>query len=527
MLKIYSDISKLTAARDTRTLTGLLLPYGEKGYTNKGTVIARRGALTCTKPEAVFLNVEHELTARIGRMTAMADEVDGLHATFSVIGTRAGDDALLEASEGLRASLSIEIDNPVIRSGELIGGDITGAALVTRPAFASAVLTAAMPDTGELDEESPEPGEVMTHAAAVINQVEDVLDQVHDTLETEAALTDSAHDSPNIPEKPLEEGTKTMNDTTAARAPFGTMTAAKPSEPTHDTNWLLANLTAQTRDNRLYAALADVVPANVLGLEQPQYVGELWDGRAYERKIIPLFNHADLSSWKVQGWRWKTRPTVGPYTGNKAEIPSASIATEAVEIAAKRIAGGHDIDRKFKDFPDAEFWAAYFAAMVESYARVSDTAVLTEVKTAATTLTPGTGPNGIAQGLVNIVDGAISILNETDTVPTAAVVSTTLWRDIVLTPQDNILGYLNAAMSLEDGTLGNFPIIPSAALAASETLVIARDSVTVHELAGSPIRVEAIDVNKGGLDSALFGYYAVNIHDKGGLALVSSESAGA
>ncbi|MDD7687542.1 MAG: hypothetical protein PT944_06485 [Actinomycetaceae bacterium] len=503
----------LTAGLEQRTIEGLLLPYGEQGYTNKGRVSASRGRLKASKTSPVFLNVEHDQRHRIGRAVSLQERSDGIHATFHIAGTAAGDDALLEASEGLRASLSIEIDKPVIRAGKIVGGTITGAALVAQPAFPSAMLTASMPDEGELEQATDTADDIAQTLDDVIELLDDAADEANDI----AHVT-----NPDTPTPTIDDDKETIPMKARRATQIGGLTAAAlPKQSTHDKNWLIANLSGQTTDTHLYAALADVVPANVLGMEQPQYVGELWNGRAYERKIIPLFDHADLTSWKVQGWRWKTKPAVAPYQGNKKDIPSAAIATEAVEIAAQRIAGGHDIDRKFKDFPDAEFWDAYFAAMVESYARVSDTAVLTEVKKAATVITSGTKPTDIAQGIVNIVDGAISIMNETDTVPTGAVVAVDLWRDIMLTPQEHVLGYLSAAMSLEDGSLGAFPIIPSAALGKGETLVVAKPAVTVHELAGSPIRVEAIDVSKGGVDEAVFGYYAVNVHDKGGLALVN------
>lgn len=510
MLNIYG-MKQLTASRDTRTISGLLLPFGEKGYTNKGRVLASKGTLTIDTSKDVFLNIEHERARRIGKATSISEQADGIHASFTISATSAGDDALTEIEDGLRCSLSIEIDNPVIRDGKLTAGMVTGAALVAEPAFPSAVLTCSAPDQG-----TPH------------NKDEDDEDDEDDENETPSNETETPQENSSESEESEEEKKKEKTPMNATRVTqIGGLTDISKTPAKHDKSWLLANLAGQTRDNRLAAALSDVVPADILGQEQPQYVGELWDGRAYERKIIPLLTHADLTSFKVQGWRWKTKPTVGAWEGNKKDIPSGKVETEAVELDAKRIAGGHDIDRKFRDFPNQEFWEAYFAAMTESYARISDTAVLTELKTAATTVTAGAKPANIAQGIVNIVDGALSIMNETDTVPTSAVVATDLWRDIMLTPQEHVLGYLSAAMSLEDGTLGAFPIIPSAALSKGETLVLTKSAATVHELAGSPIRVEALDISRGGVDSAIYGYYALNVHDKGGLALVTAAGAAA
>lgn len=506
--------SRLTASKDG-TRTGLLLPWGEPGLTSKGKVLAARGRLTL--PEAaVPLNVEHRAADLIGTLD-VSDTTTGLQASLHILPTRAGQDAELEIEAGLRACLSVEIDDPVIRSGQLLAGRVVGAALVAEPAFPSAMLTAARPDEGDI---------VSEFTQSTTETYQDWDGQTV-TTSTEVSSTTAVADPDDLDdpdEDPDQEEENDMADSklAAARTPLGGLPAGTATA-THDKNWLLANLSGQTRDRRLYAALADIVPANIVGQEQPQYVGELWNGAAYTRRFVSLFNHADLASFEVAGWRWVTRPVVGPWAGNKTEVPSNTVATESVKITAKRIAGAHDIDRRFRDFDNAEFWDAYFAAMTESYAKVSDGAVLLEVKAAAPAVTAGTKPADIAQGLVNIVDGAIAILNETETMPTGAIVALDLWRDILLTPKNDVLGYLEAAFDLEKGSLNGFRITPASQLAAGETLVVTSSAVTVHELGGeAPIRVEALDIAKGGIDEGVFGYYAVNVHDDGGLALVTS-----
>lgn len=519
-LRIFTT-SRLTAAKDG-TLTGILLPWNEPGLTSKGKVLASRGRLAL--PDGpVPLNVEHRHTDRIGTLD-VADTATGLQASLHILPTRAGQDAQLEIEAGLRACLSVEIDDPVIRSGQLVAGRVTGGALVAEPAFPSAVLTASRPDEGEIVSEF----EQTTTETYQDRDGQTVTTTSEITSTTEIADPDDL-DGDTDEDTPEEEEETMPKKLAAAHAPFGGMhgTTRQTSQPVHDKNWLIANLAGQARDRRLYAALSDVVPSNIVGIEQPQYVGELWNGAAYNRRFIPMFNHADLTSFKVTGWRWLNRPIVGKWEGDKKAVPSGAVETESVDIEAARIAGAHDIDRKFRDFDNAEFWSAYFAAMTESYAKVSDGTVLIEVKDAAPKITAGTKPAEIAQGLVNIVDGSIAILNETETMPTGAVVALDLWRDILLTPKNDILGYLEAAFDLEEGSMGGFTITPASQLAAGETLVTTKSAVTVHELGGdAPIRVEALDVAKGGIDQGVFGYYAVNVHDSGGLALVTAAAGG-
>ena len=103
------------------------------------------------------------------------------------------------------------------------------------------------------------------------------------------------------------------------------------------------------------------------------------------------------------------------------------------------------------------------------------------------------------------------------------MVASDLWRSIVLTKDSDTLGYLSAAIGMEDGSLGSFTIRPTSALEAGQVLVGSKSAVTVHELGGeAPIRVSAEDIAKGGHDEALFGYVAVNVHNEDGLALVEA-----
>lgn len=482
----------LTASNESRIISGLLLPFNQEGQTNLGRLTA--GAHSLTLPEdPVILNVEHDYTRPIGKSIDIKETSSGLEASFTVADTAAGNDALAEVAAGLRACLSIEIDNPVTRGGLILAGTVSGAALVARPAFPDAKLAASLvEDLGETEDEDEEN------------------DEQHQERPEE--------EIPKDEEKDDEMNKKLNAHAPASTKTASTMTGAKTSR--RELFQMIAG--ARIGDQRMLAALSHVTETSIPGVNLPQYVGELWDGKAYERQFIPAFNHAELESYKIQGWRWKTRPTVASHSGNLTEVSSNEIETEPVELTAERIAGAHKIDRKHVDFSDVNFWSAYFTAMTESYARVSDTSVLADVKEGATKIKAGEVPTGIAAGLVYIIDGILAIMAETDTVADTAFVAPGLYRDILLTRHENILGYLNAALGFEDGTLRDFKIKPTSQIEEGKVLVTCKDAVTVHELGGAaPIRVDALDIARGGIDSGVFGYYAVNIHDKGGLALVN------
>lgn len=567
----------LLAAGEDRHLTYRLLPFGEAGSTSVGRVTASVGTVSIPDDVTTLVaNLEHDPTRPLARFVSVTESDDGLDATLRVLATQAGDDLLTEVREGVRTGISVELDDITMQAARpgvpaaLLAGTLAGAGFVARPAFPSARLAAA--DT-ELPEDFPDylrPSDSVSESVdeVAINGVtyrvrrsttstttvevqhpEPALDSDDPAAEPErgaivaATQTTREVDEQDPAEAPsteqqIEQEEETVQDdeqdrlraSHTATAPAGGVAARRASQrggvPTsvHAVAQMLAAAHQQGGARQLMAALSDITPAGILGLGQPEYVGELWSGRAYARRIVPLVNHADLTSFKVQGWRWTTKPQVDAYAGNKAAVPSNAPATVAVEIAAQRLAGAHDIDRIYRDFNVAEFFESYFRAMTESYAKKSDAALLTALTTAATVVTTAAAnvPANVPLGMTLIVDGALAVLQATDEPPTFAVVAPDLYRGILLTPETNVLGYLNAALGLEDGTIGDgFKIVPNSGVAAGKALVGTKSAATMHELAGSPIRVEAIDLTKAGVDEGVFGYYAVNVHAAAGLALVN------
>jgi hypothetical protein len=174
--------------------------------------------------------------------------------------------------------------------------------------------------------------------------------------------------------------------------------------------------------------------------------------------------------------------------------------------------------------------------MSESYARLTDAYAAEVLKANAPVVTMGSVPTDVPVGWVAIVDGALSIIDVG--APTFALVEKSVWREMVLTGTDKFFQFLNASLSFDEGTLngGNFKIVPVSSTAvgdassavgldAGEVLVGARQAVTFHELGGgAPIRVEAIDMTKGGVDEGAFGYGGAIVHEDAALALIDTNA---
>jgi hypothetical protein len=201
------------------------------------------------------------------------------------------------------------------------------------------------------------------------------------------------------------------------------------------------------------------------------------------------------------------------------------VETEPYDVEAQPFAGAHDVDRRYRDFSVPEFWDGYFSAMTESYAKQSDLYVadtlFAPANASTTAVDGGAVPANVSAVLARIVDGALAILDED--LPSFALVDKSSYRELLLTRDQDQLAFLNASLGLEEGTIESFRVVPSshAALSGGRVLVGAKSAATVHELPGSPIRIEGLDVARGGIDPGLFGYAALAVHNPAALALVS------
>lgn len=485
----------LLANEEERTLQYTLLPFEEEGQTSLGKVTASRGSVTIPEDVSqVTLNLEHDYKKPVGRAVDIHEEDNAIVATFKLANTHTASELLAEATEGLRSGVSVELGNVVIRAGKLISSVLQAAGAVVRPAFPSALLVAE--DCGELEASLEQPEEEETIS---IKEEESIMDN------TTAVPTALAAESTPAVELTAENVAKVF--------------------ATRDQK-LAAELTPG--ETGLFASLSEITStANTGNVTTSQWLGRLWQGKTYSRRYVPLISSKPLTSWKIEGWTLTTGPTISAYDGDLSEIASTATATSAYSVEATRLAGGWKIDRKYADFGDTEFVNSVYSAAVEDYALKSDLQALSAIKTAAAAnqITGGTVPTGVNAGVARIVDGALKLIEDNVGVPTFALVSATIYRDILLSRQDDALEYITSALGLEEGSLNGFALVPVADTligGASEVIVGRKEGLIYCELPGVPVRAESIDLSHGGFDHALFGYSAVVVNNASAIVSVAA-----
>lgn len=482
------------------TLRYKLAPYNEKARDRDA--IFPEGSIDFSAAEGAIVNVEHDPFRPIGKLSQIESKADGLYAVVTLANTTLGRDTFTEAVEGLRTGISMELSEMTPQSGTITRAVLSGAGIVVNPALGSARLISAFSEdvTEEetLDPSAPEQPEEETNAEAEA-EAETPIEKEDIVSETPAAVpTAFAANAASTP--------ASLREVAAAFASRDTRLVSAMED-----NGVLG-------ETQLFALTNITNTAHKDNVEQPAFLGELWSGKDYQRKYAPLVNTGSLTSWKVEGFKWTALPTVSDYAGDLAEISSTGATSTYYSTEASRLAGGVKVDRKFVDFGNTDTIASLLKGAANDYALKSDAKVISFIKANSQTVTGGSVPAGVAAGAAKIVDGALAMIDFAQ--PSFAILGTAAYRELLLTKEHDSLKYLESSLGLEDGSLAGFKIIPSADVAPNDVYVGAKEAVTFFELAGSPIRVEAIDVNKGGFDEALFGYYALVLNDARGLKKV-------
>lgn len=515
----------LSASTDDRTLTYRLLPFGEPGRTSLGTVTVSPGVVQLPADvTSMSANLEHDRTRPVAKFVSVTESDEGLDAVVRVLATTAGNDLLVEAAEGVRTGISVEIDAPVIKAGALQAGVLDGAGFVTNPAFPSAQLAAA--DTE--DPKTPEDDQSKDKTAAAVEE--------EGTVPKDTAVDETAQDNlqASAPQS-LGDILKTKQPakvpaTVEAVARQLTARAFEVGPEQAQRELVQANAEA-----RLTAATGDILLTDAEAAMQPTWLGEVWAQRTHRSKFASLFTPRPLTGPKAVGFvvTDTERGTVATYAGDMAPIPTADFSTTSVEIDAVRYAGGNKVDRINVDFPNAAFWTAYYREQANNVSRHLDAASITHMVTPAnhTALTASavSGTTVIDKVIGGIVDGILAI--EERSVPDFAIIPLTAYKELLMLRQQDILGYLAVSLGLDptDGRIEQFKIVPTTntaiETAAGDKKVLVGATGAQEKFGERELRVETVNVGDGSVSTGLFGYFALHTGDAKSFQLVTIDTA--
>lgn len=522
----------------TRRLRGLLLPFGVRGQNANGYFEFGPGVIELpADPTTARLALNHG-GQEFGHAAVLEETNEGIVAEFDIHEGVIGDRFLDEYRQGRKHNLSAEFAAGVKRAADnvtAIGAALTGAAAVVLGGFAGAQFfelaeVTVDEETGEITAEPITPDESGDVALTVSETPESVTVTV-DGIET-VFEPRPAEDT----EEPIV-GSESEFNMAEATVPGGSTLSAPAHKDTSFSDLFSLITRARRGDSDAHNAIikmgatGDAFALNDVKYDgtggtaltrPPQFLGQLWSASKRERHVIPAFTSGNLTDTTVKGWKFGTEPEVSTWAGNKANVPSSTITVAEVPGAMQRFAGGNDIAREYYDFGKTEVVEALIAAYIDSYKVKSDEWFL-DLLVAAATGVPVSVPAGTPEGVGKVVQGSLALVGNGAS-PSIAFVAPDVYSSIAFTKKDDTLEFLTTSLNrtLEDGTTLGFRIQPTNYLAAGQVLVADRNAATALELPGSPIRVNALDMAKGGVDEAIFGYIGGIVNDANGLALVEN-----
>lgn len=530
--------ASITASVERRSLGGELVRYGVVGRTSRGPLRVRPGALRFPDDlTAVKLTREHVLTAVRGHLTSIREEGDRIRASFRVSDGPDGDDALREADDHTRDYLSYDVVDATIDGDTITDALVIAVAQTGVPAYAgsridSVAASAATSPPGAptgrnrtmTDEQRARLAELRAASSLTPEQQSEMealaaLESAETAAseQTPASSEQTTTAQPNAPPSGGEAVAASMQPAVPSGVPSGRSAArTAPRDTLSDFLRAIVDGYQSNHPERITAALSDVTYTANSGVMAPGWSGELWSGVAYEPIFTNLLASGDLTSIKGTGWRWVTKPAMADYAGDKAEIPSGAISTEDSEYTAARMAVGHDIDRVFYDFPTEDFLRSYFEAGRESWAVQLDAKVEAWILANGVAATIGGVAVPSQLSLFKAVrKGMLALRRNRVGRGTFVIVSDNDYDGLLDMTNDDLPAFLD----LLGIPVQNFT--SSSNQTDGVVTVGAKQAATVRTLPGSPIRATAQHLANGGIDEALFGYWAIEQHHETGIVEVA------
>jgi len=400
-------------AADTikRTITGTIVTWNEQGNTSVGPTIFAEDSI---EMKDVKLLLEHDRTRPIGKMIKHKKTKAGIEATFKIANTMAGEDALVEATEGLRDGFSVgaQINEWTNVKGvmQITSATLDEVSLVTDPAIDSARVSEV---AASENEEAKEDSDLATADSDKPTEG----DQVSDTT---------------APAPAVEEAVEAAKvEATSPRPAFYTRPRLDPSP----VKYLEATIKASLGDEsaRQYVAAAADTTDNA-GLVPTRQLSEVINGLANTtRSNIDAISTGVLpdAGMSFEIPKITTMPTVAEVA--EAGAPSETDQAAAfVTVTVKKYSGAQKFSVELLDRSSPLFLTELLNNMSAAYAKVTDTAVNAAIISGATLDSTSLATYPTASELLGFVSrGAASVYSGTQGFARNIIANTSQWANLM------------------------------------------------------------------------------------------------
>jgi HK97 family phage prohead protease len=500
------NIPMVVTAADTikRTITGTIVTWNEQGNTSVGPTVFSADSIEM-KP--VKLLLEHDRTRPIGKMVAHNVTSSGIEATFKIANTMAGEDALVEATEGLRDGFSVgaQINEWTNVKGvmQITSATLDEVSLVTDPAIDSARVSEVAASENEekkdsdlatADSEKPTEGDQVSDTTAPAPAVEEAVEAA------KANMVEAA--SPAFYTAPRLEFTKAKYLENSVRAKLGDDAA------------------------RQYVMAADDTTSNNAGLIPTRQLTEIINPLSNaDRSTIDAISRGVLpdAGMSFEIPKITAVPTVEDENEGDA-IVETGMTNSFLTVNVNKYAGGQTFSVELLDRSNPVFFDELVRQMEYAYALATDKFVATTIVSSGQ-LAPTTQAN-TATGLLGFVaEAAAEVYADSLGFARNLIVTPEQWskimsyndsgRPIYTASQPQNAGGAVSPQSLR-GNVAGLDLYVSRALGINlsaapigdgSMIVINPDSYTWYE--SSRFRLQTNVALNGQIEVAYYGYGAL------------------
>ena len=512
MDQLIIEASSIECNEDRREISGKIVPMGtgEIGNTNMGGVVFEAGSIEIDDPSKIKLLSQHDMKKPVGRMVSATVRADGIYATFKLSRSTGGNDALIQAQEGLVSGLSVGaevIASKPSRDGHLVvsSARLKEVSLVTEPAFKSAqVLEIAAEETIPVEQTQPESEPI-----------------VEETTQAEAPAVEAAA---------VEAARPTV---------VANLQVKERIAPISSAQYLEASMKAALGDDeaRRTVRAADDSTSTNTGLTLPShlntFITDTFTGRpAFEAATRGSLAGIDGMSFTVPRlYTNATSADVAPTVAdtNEGSAPSETGMTSAYDtIDINKFSGLQRVSFELVDRSSPAFMELMMAELRKAYEKATDAALLAAYVSAGTTAATTAATAAGLQSFVS-VEGAAAYKGTGGDFANKLVASTDAWAAIAGFADSTGRSLYSAqgatqnasgnavATSVVGGVLGTDLIvdhnITTSGVIDNSMFLVAPSSVYTWESPTTQLRVNVL--TSGEIEINLYGYLAIYLAKSG------------
>jgi len=400
-----------------RTITGTALPYDTFATVADGTRVSFAPGSLPTTGRMPKLFMYHDSTQPVGLVTERVDTAEGMMFTAKISNTRAGDEALVLASDGVLDSVSVGVNPTDFKyddNGDMIvlAAEWVELSLVPTPAFSGATISQVAASAP--DEEAEEDEEVPTET------------------EKETPMEIQAAAEVVIPTSPIFAQPKREFAMPSAAEMLAAMHIGGDTWVNVNEAWKQATRRQQTA---IQAAAGDVLTGDTPGLLNQNVLGTLFQDLNFVRPVVSAFGAKAMPATPSKTF---IRPTITTHTSaaeQTTELTAVSATTMVIAsnvVTKKTVAGQVTLSVQDIDFTDPAALQLVLndlagEVLIKTDDIAADALVAGKTASGSTWTVTADNPSSLISALY---DAAREITEDSNYFPTHLCVSPDVWEKL-------------------------------------------------------------------------------------------------